>query len=369
MTSIALWLAASAAFLTALLLLVVFVASIRRLRSARRPGSRLPSLPAPLTDGELAVTIELDTMLDRVLGTAATIPTVDAAIVVLWEEGAPSLAVTRGVTSAEAASQPLQGFVNGAPSRSMLFEYVRNGEDPQAIAGGAVLPLPGEAIEAHGVLAALWRGTERKLTLDELSSLEGLAGRAGPALENARRFQAVRNLAEIDPLTRLYNHRYFHETVAREVRRAQRYERNLALVVIDIDDFKLVNDAVGHLAGDDVLASFASRLQDVVRGADIPCRIGGDEFAIILPESRLDDARECYERLRAGLGERPIGTAERLSFSAGIAEVGPADDESSFFERADRALYRAKDAGKAQAVTDTEDPGPGNGATRRARPS
>src|SRR4029453_13008616 len=102
------------------------------------------------------------------------------------------------------------------------------------------------------------------------------------ARDEARRY---RLLADLDRLTGLHNRRYFHEMLAREVARAQRYGRALALVVFDLDDFKSINDRLGHLAGDAVLAETAERARGVVRSADIPCRVGGDEFAVLLPQA------------------------------------------------------------------------------------
>src|SRR5207342_500192 len=102
---------------------------------------------------------------------------------------------------------------------------------------------------------------------------ESVAESSVPAIENARRYGEARELAETDALTGLYNQRYFHETLRREVMRAQRYERNLALIVFDLDDFKNINDDIGHLAGDRVLSQAAERFRDAVRSVDIACRI------------------------------------------------------------------------------------------------
>jgi diguanylate cyclase (GGDEF)-like protein len=112
-----------------------------------------------------------------------------------------------------------------------------------------------------------------------------------------------------------------------------------------------VNDKVGHLAGDAVLAEAAERVREVIRTADIPCRVGGDEFAVILPEAGIEQAEQLFGRLQGTISGRPIGQAGRLHISAGVAELKPDDDSISFFERGDEALYRAKEAGKGQSVT------------------
>jgi diguanylate cyclase (GGDEF)-like protein len=112
-----------------------------------------------------------------------------------------------------------------------------------------------------------------------------------------------------------------------------------------------VNDRVGHLAGDAVLAEAAERVREVVRTADIPCRVGGDEFAVVMPESGILQAEQLFGRLQAAIGGGPLGQAGRLHLSAGVAELKADDDSITFFERADEALYRAKGAGKGQSVT------------------
>jgi diguanylate cyclase (GGDEF)-like protein len=104
------------------------------------------------------------------------------------------------------------------------------------------------------------------------------------------------------------------------------------------------------LAGDGVLADAADVVRSVVRSADIACRVGGDEFAVILPESGMQEAEQLYTRLQTALEQRPIGDAGRVRLSAGVAELAKDDDSRTFFERADDALYGAKEAGKGRAV-------------------
>jgi diguanylate cyclase (GGDEF)-like protein len=138
------------------------------------------------------------------------------------------------------------------------------------------------------------------------------------------------------------------------VKRAHRYDRRLALIFFDLDDFKGINEEIGHLGGDSVLAEVAQRLRLVVRGADIPCRVGGDEFAVILPESSLEDTDQFFRRLQLAIQGQPIGRVPSLQISAGMAELGRDDDATSLFRRVDQALYRAKRAGKGRVMAADE---------------
>ena len=217
---------------------------------------------------------------------------------------------------------------------------------------GVVVPIEGTSHEAGGTLIVYWREERPDLSETELEELEELAERAALAIENALRFREACDLAYADALTGLRNHRFFHETLERETTRAHRYKRRLALIVFDIDDFKIVNDRIGHLSGDEVLAEVANRVRSVLRAADIACRVGGDEFAIILPESGVSDAEQLYRRLQAAVGARPFRDVGNLALSAGIAELREQEDARNLFSRSDAALYHAKEAGKAQAYAE-----------------
>jgi two-component system, cell cycle response regulator len=234
---------------------------------------------------------------------------------------------------------------------TIAYEYPDGAshEGPELIQHGVAVPIPGE-MGPIGYLTCFSRSNDHAFGEPDRRSLEDLANRAGPAIENAHRFREARQLADLDALTGLHNRRYFHETLNREVARAHRYGRRLALVVFDLDDFKAINDRIGHLAGDGVLAEVAERVRSVVRSADVACRVGGDEFGIILPESTLADAEQLSHRMQAAVASRPIGDAGMLQLSAGAAELRAEDDATKFFERADDALYRAKESGKAEVV-------------------
>src|SRR6476661_7430589 len=307
--------------------------------------------------GELAGSIDLDEVLSRTLEAAGALEDADAALVMLPDaQGGKPLVATLGLSVEEAERHAITGPPDGRLARSITMSYTYPELEREAKPGegvihaGLAVPLPGDS-STLGYLTVFTRRNGHDYSDEDVRQLETLALRAGPAIENARRFREARQLADLDALTGLHNRRYFHETLARECARAHRYERKLSLIVFDLDDFKEVNDRIGHLAGDTVLAEAAERVRDVVRTADIACRVGGDEFAVILPESTLADADQLYRRLQAALSARPIGQAGRLSFSAGVAELKPEDDPTTFFERADEALYAAKERGKAQVVS------------------
>jgi diguanylate cyclase (GGDEF)-like protein len=303
--------------------------------------------------GELAGTIDLDEVLTRVLEAAAAVRGVDAALLTVVGGADEKPVVSTVGLSSEEAEIAVAGPPDGHAARAVTIAYEypadveSNGDD--LIRHGVAVPIPGET-SSVGYLVVFSRTPTHQFAETDKRALEDLAGRAGPAIENARRFREARQLADLDALTGLHNRRYFHETLAREVARAHRYGRRLALVIFDLDDFKAINDRIGHLAGDGVLAEVAERVRSVVRSADIACRVGGDEFAIILPESTLADAEQLSHRMQGAVAARPIGDAGTLQLSAGAAEVEQEDDAKRFFERADDALYRAKQSGKADVV-------------------
>jgi diguanylate cyclase (GGDEF)-like protein len=303
--------------------------------------------------GELTGTIDLDDVLSRTLEAAGSLPGADAALVSLREgaNGKP-LVATLGLSAEEAQREGIvAGPPDGSSPRSIAIAYRYGAElleaDGALIHGGVAVPLVAEE-EQRGHLAVFTRSAGHAFGDDAVRELEEIGERAGPAIENARRFREARQLADLDALTGLHNRRYFHETLAREVARASRYGRKLALLVLDLDDFKAINDRIGHLAGDAVLAGAAERLAEVVRSADIACRVGGDEFAVIIPESGLAEADQLYRRVLNAVSSRALGQAGRLFLSGGVAELRADDDAASFFERADDALYRAKNAGKGR---------------------
>jgi diguanylate cyclase (GGDEF)-like protein len=190
-----------------------------------------------------------------------------------------------------------------------------------------------------------------------------MAHEAAMALDNARLYETARNLADRDPLTGFFNHRYLHERLAEEVVRAVRTHRSLSVVMLDLDDFKLVNDSFGHLYGDGVLVHVAELIRSSLRGSDVPARYGGDEFVLILPETTAEDAAGVAARMLAAFRETPFSADGRVPFptgaSMGIATY-PQDGRSAteLLAVADRGLYDAKAAGGNRVGLHRRNPDP-----------
>ncbi|HSD17361.1 MAG TPA: GGDEF domain-containing protein [Thermomonas sp.] len=166
----------------------------------------------------------------------------------------------------------------------------------------------------------------------------------------ARYHEEIYQLATHDALTDLYNRRHFIEMADKEIARAIRHERPLSLCIIDVDLFKPVNDRYGHISGDEVLRQIALLLRRHARTDDLAARIGGEEFALMLPECDAEAARVFAERLREAVAEAvftPGGEPQRITVSIGIAELAPGRDvRPALMAAADTALYRAKSEGR-----------------------
>jgi diguanylate cyclase (GGDEF)-like protein len=168
----------------------------------------------------------------------------------------------------------------------------------------------------------------------------------------AKQADVYEKLAHTDGLTELYNYRFFHQLLGIELSRARRFQRPLALIMLDVDHFKSYNDLYGHQAGDRALRQLASLLQRSSRSYDLVARYGGDEFAIILPETWKSTAREVAERIRTAVAEAWIdgdgpGAAQHLTASLGIATFpDDAIEASDLIRQADGALYHAKARGR-----------------------
>ena len=170
------------------------------------------------------------------------------------------------------------------------------------------------------------------------------------SIRNAQLFQDLRENSLRDALTGCFNRTYALEVLDTELRRARRSNTPMSLIMFDIDRFKDINDRYGHLCGDAVLAAVGARMREVLRGSDVKCRYGGEEFLVLLPETPLEGAKRVAETLRRGLAEMPINwKAETVAVTAsfGVSGAHPAEvDGTALIARADAALYRAKNQGR-----------------------
>jgi diguanylate cyclase (GGDEF)-like protein len=162
------------------------------------------------------------------------------------------------------------------------------------------------------------------------------------------------SLSLMDGLTGLHNRRYLARKLKNEIELARRHHYPLSLIMLDLDDFKSFNDRFGHVEGDRVLFAAAEAIGETVRDGDAACRYGGEEFTIVLPRAKAEQAGVVAERVRQAVAGRLFepngGSSVQVTISAGYTELAPDDDDRSVLDRADQALYRAKRGGKNQTV-------------------
>ncbi|WP_458735005.1 diguanylate cyclase domain-containing protein [Zobellella taiwanensis] len=214
-------------------------------------------------------------------------------------------------------------------------------------------PLPSE--DGLRLLGDLWVLVEQTMPPSawEAAFLEGLAQVAGFAIERKDQWEALRERAEYDALTGLANRTLLSQQLAQALATAAEQGQQVALLFIDLDDFKIINDSHGHHAGDKVLTCLAERMSETLRKTDTIARLGGDEFVVVLPEMTSDLAERVARKLLAVLCQ-PISWEDLLlpvSMSIGLILSLPGErDEQALIQRADEAMYRAKQAGKKQVV-------------------
>ena len=211
----------------------------------------------------------------------------------------------------------------------------------------------GLGFSADGETTLLLVPPEQGFSRETRSTAEWLASQAAVALDNARLHDIVQRQAITDDLTGLVNRRRFIEALDAEVERARRFASPLAIVLSDLDNFKQVNDEFGHHGGDVVLRAFADLIRSHVRDVDVSGRIGGEEFAILLPDTDRDGAALVAERMRHSLNSVAIAIDEaslKGAASFGVAELAAGQTGDDLLRSADAALYRAKDEGKNRVV-------------------
>ncbi|MCX5893972.1 MAG: diguanylate cyclase [Deltaproteobacteria bacterium] len=234
------------------------------------------------------------------------------------------------------------------------FHLAAAKEPETTVSRQAETPFP-EILQAQvrtgGSLALVAGARQTPFTPEESELFNVVLLQGEAALKNLELFEEVKSLAIRDGLTGLYNYRHFWELLAHEVEQSRRYETPLSLLFLDLDNFKVINDTLGHSQGDAVLKTLADYLQGALRQADVICRYGGEEFVVLLPKAPLDQAMRLAERLRRKISELVIPLPERdlrFTVSIGVARLTPDMDGEALVNAADAAMYQAKQAGRNQ---------------------
>ncbi|MEA4907650.1 MAG: GAF domain-containing protein [Anaerolineaceae bacterium] len=337
----------------------VAIQKARLFQSAHRRAEEAEILR--LASSAVASAIELDEVFNLVLEHLQRVVPYDSASIFLVEKEHVRLVAGRGLRTDAVLNQTL-------PDDDRLFQEIKRLGVPLILKDAqndSRFHSWGDATHVHGWIGVPMMSRAKLvgfITLDsccpgsyeqaDADLAQVYANEVALAIEKAHLFRRVQQLAITDPLTGLYNRRYFIEAGQREFKRARRHDTDLSLALIDIDFFKNVNDTYGHLAGDHILYELSVLLQHDLRQSDIVARYGGEEFVMLLPETTLAGAEVVAQRLHNvimrntfDLGQRSIS----ISISIGIADAtGDCQDIQELFKRADQALYGSKQSGRGR---------------------
>ncbi len=322
-------------------------------------------------------TIDLDSVLQSILLSAMKFAATPAGSIALYEikRNELTLHTHAGLSAAFVKNERWEVKPGGLTEQTLKADEVQCIEDtaatsyfdnPIAEAEGikSVICIP---LKVHGgVVGILYLDdfVPRRFDPEKLQLLVVLGSVAALAVYNAKLHTRTRLLAITDALTGLHNHRYFQEMFEQELERAKRYEKPLSLVLLDVDDFKKFNDVYGHADGDRILATIGKIITKTLRRVDFAFRYGGEEFVVLLPETRLESALQVAERLRerietetATVLPRKIDRGVTVSVGA-VFYPGDGTTREELFDAVDRLLYRAKETGKNRVYFTKENGAP-----------
>jgi diguanylate cyclase (GGDEF)-like protein len=301
---------------------------------------------------ELGLTLDLGELLRRLAEEAARRTGAQAATIrVRGPAGLPVIASFGTGDGAELLEAAL-GPPDGRPFRALTLNWTYppslEGADA-AFRSALVVPVLEDGVET-GALATYAHGTAA-FGPEHARSLEMLATDASPGIVNARRFSEAELRAVTDPLTGIRNRRGYDEELQRELARARRTGRPLSLLLLDLDRFHDVNARFDYPGGDLVLQEFADLLEHVARATDAVCRRGGEEFAVILSETTLEEGRRFDARLRDAVAATAFSNVGRMTYSSGLVEWQPTESAESIDARASALVNQAKRGGRDRLET------------------
>jgi diguanylate cyclase (GGDEF)-like protein/PAS domain S-box-containing protein len=342
--------------------IMVLVADITQRKKMEQAEREQRLMAEALRDTAVALnsTLEFSELLDRILHNISNVVPHDSANIMIVEEGIAYTARTRrfGDRQTDQPTQPLQLVIGDTPN---LYQMAVSGQPlvisdvkmyswwQQSDMAGSSRSYVGAPIRVKGKTVGFLNLESTKpafFTSLHADRLQTFAEQAAVAIENTRLYEEVQKLAVTDHVTEVLNRRGVFELGAIEVERARRYQHPLSAIMLDLDNFKQVNDSHGHLIGDVVLKGIAERLYREVRKIDIFGRFGGDEFIILLPEIPLREAKKAAKRLQKHLSEKPIKTEQCEFFitaTAGVAQMTKTtNDVKDLIDKADKNMYKAK---------------------------
>ncbi len=278
---------------------------------------------------------------------------VDAAVAVVADPKREPILATVGLSQAEVAQVGRMGVPDYRGARALQVAFNGEAETPpgsQPIRSGLAVPLLRQEPNP-GMLAVLTRAPDRRFSEQDITTLEDVVNGTRLALESALELHEPDPVPELDPLTELYDRRAFHALLDREIARARNARQPFALLMLDVDRLTTINAHIGHLSADEVLVRIAAMLREVAGKDQLPCRIGGGRFGVLLPQEETRDGERYFERLQTNLHARPFPEIGIVTLSAGVAALLPDDDAAALLGRADAALGLAKVSGRDTVVT------------------